>query len=162
MTKPFDQISDLIRPSDEQYVERAKAGDKEALKVLLQEAASAISRGEVLDDAVRTWLAEALLSLANGADPKKIFPLKRNRGKPPKFPLDQELEIVQFVRSCKAGRHKGINSDGKPGAYAEAAERYGISENTVEKLYKKHIKTIEGIERLHEARTLSQTKTTDT
>ena len=48
--------------------------------------------------------------------------------------------MADSIHYSKLGRHKGISKDGSnQGAYIDAAEHFGIAENTAEKFYKKHL-----------------------
>lgn len=121
---------------------QSKNGDYLASRELLKGASNLLAKGELLPKELAAWVSQGLAKLAMGENANSAFNLSRPRGRPG---LSEEMEelMAEHIRSSKAGLHKAINSDGSgQGAYAEAAASFGISANSAEKYYKKHIDRI--------------------
>lgn len=122
---------------------QAENGDIEAAHELLEKAADLIAEGKPLPEELAMWVSQGLKAITQGADAKTIFNLRKPRGRPSKHSEEFERLVAESIHYSKAGRHKAINADGtSQGAYAEAAEYFGISENIAEKFYKSHIDNI--------------------
>ncbi|HCD56565.1 hypothetical protein [Haliea sp.] len=122
---------------------QAKNGNREAAKQLIRDMAGRISSGEALSEEVADWLSTALIAIAEGESPVKALHLTKRRGRDPGNSEETQHLIAEFIHDSGAGRHKASNRDDKlDGAYLQASELFGISENTAAKYYKDHISSI--------------------
>jgi hypothetical protein len=134
---PKIKLADL--DSTPVLLSQAKRGDTLAARQLLLSTARLISQGQPLPKELAIWIGRAIQGVAEGEDASAVFHLKKPRGKPQQLSDEMELFVAQSIHYSKAGLHKGTNADGSNrGAYLEAAEDFGISENTAEKIYQKY------------------------
>jgi hypothetical protein len=139
------EMNDLLKSLSTTAVTvgQAERGDRLAAKELLIKASKLLIIGEPIPKELASWLGKALGNIAEGEDPKSALNLKKPRGKPEKYTDEFQQLVAGSIHSSEAGLHKGENKDEtKLGAYAQAAEDFGISANTAEKFYKKHIDII--------------------
>jgi len=123
-------------------ISQAENGDIDAAQELLKAASKLLAQGNPLPEELATWIGEGLGRLAEGEDAKTAFKLKKPRGRRRKYTDEFERLVADSIHDSPAGRHKGLNADGTPGAYLEAAEWFDIAENTAQSFYNRHLPSI--------------------
>ena len=134
-------------------ISEAERGDRQAAIELLKKSAQLVKEGEPIPQILAQWLSTGLQELAKEAPSTKAFNLSKSRGRTPQLSEEERRWISEEVHYSKAGKHKAINADGSfQGAYATVAQENGISENTVESIYKIHKEIILLEEKLRKER----------
>jgi hypothetical protein len=128
---------DVLRGVEQLVLPQALAGDYEALTRVAFVCSEAIKGGCVLTPALTAFVAGGLRAMADGADPREAWHIRRKRGQK-NTALAHTLAVTRAVL-VEMARQDGVTYEA---AINLVAERQCVSTHTVERAWKAHSRKI--------------------
>jgi len=120
---------------EQEILPRALNGDYEAVKIVLRVLSYAVTQGVPLPEKLSSFLAEALIAIANGGDPKTAFKILRGRGKRDTTNAEKKAQIMALKVKSRILEMRGMSVERVIG---QVATEMHASPDAVWKAWKKY------------------------